>query len=100
MFSVFRDIPNIFSVFKEAIKTSINIHEYFCHGYFFTNLGDTVESYINETNIFKIMVEIINYHFLMIQVSTWYACMFTNFFTYDLIFKVLHLTYILIFRYL
>lgn len=36
------------------------------------------------------MVKIIKYHFQMvIQVSTWYASKFTNFFTYDFIFKVL-----------
>lgn len=40
--------------------------------------------------ILKIMAAIIKYHFQIIQVSTGVQVKFTHFFTYDFIFKVLH----------
>lgn len=38
------------------------------------------------------MVETTKYHFQMIQESTWDVCKLTNFFTHDIIFKVLYLS--------
>lgn len=45
-----------------------------------------------EKGILKIMVEMINYYFQGIQVSTWCACKFTKIFHYNFISKVLQLT--------
>lgn len=67
-------------------------HKYFCHECFFINLEGTSWSQIEKSNL-KIMVEKSKYHFQMIQVSTQSACKFTNFFTYDFIFKVLYFKY-------